>query len=441
MVAYCYSNAPPFFYRGTGQRQLGRWDTCNVALLTLLLKRVKLYFTLLYTPLATVKQEQLGIVLFSTWRCACRRAIQPCHLRGWRSAHSSGRQLAAPVAAAGQQGTDAAEGSGSGSSSSSSGGGGSSSGSKSSGRSSSQAKVESILASAGLDPAQLHRENPAAYSLLTVPLARVLAEVHLDRVTTKAYLRLHPAQLMARICFLAYDVELTAEQIRARYRQNANSLHFDLEGAQQLLAWLKSQHISSRQLQVASMSGHQLWATDVGAAQRSKQHVQQRLGVTDMQWAEAFTTQPCAFAVRQETLDGVIAWLEAEPLAFSKAEVRQLWQSNSLLFAASAATLQHNLHRLLSRCPLSKQQLRSFMRGNCTLLWNDPEGLLAKLDCLVAELPDLEAGLDRLLVHGGTALSLENDALLGKVSSLLDYGELCAVLCSHMLVLKAAMCH
>ena len=185
-------------------------------------------------------------------------------------------------------------------------------------------KLQSILASAGLNPAELQRESPSAYSLLTVPMARIMAEVHLDRLTTKAYLRLHPAQLMARICFLAYDVGLTTEQIRARHGQATDTLLFDLDGAQRLLAWLRLQHVSHGQLQVASLSNLKLWSYDVGAAQRSKQHVQQRLGVTDAQWVEAFTLQDKGFTARPEVLDGVIAWLEAEPVGFSTAEVRQL---------------------------------------------------------------------------------------------------------------------
>ncbi|GAB4822694.1 hypothetical protein N2152v2_009740 [Parachlorella kessleri] len=196
------------------------------------------------------------------------------------------RQLAAT---AGRQGNVAGDGSSSGRSS---GRGGSSSSSRQAGgarepsgsRHSDQAKVESILAGAGLDPAELQRENPTMYSLLTVPLARVLAKVHTDRLTTKAWLLLHPAQLMARICFLAYDVGLKAEHIRTR------------------------------------------------------------------------------------------------------------------------------------------QQLRSFMRGHCSLLMCDPAGLLAKLDSLVAELPGLAAKLDRLLVLGGTALGLGTEVLLGKASCLLQYG-------------------
>ncbi|GAB4822697.1 hypothetical protein N2152v2_009743 [Parachlorella kessleri] len=367
-----------------------------------------------------------------TWQLRSS-AVQPTPRRWWRSACSTCRRLGAPAAAAGRQGSEAGGG-GSTSSSSESyskgidgrSGSGSGGGKGTSGRSSSQAKLESILAGAGLDPAELQRHHPLAYTLLTVPLARVLAEVHADRLARAAAeersLRLDPAQLMARICFLAYDVGLTADHIRARYRQYTRSLYFDLDGAQQLLAWLRSQQVTNNQLQIATLSNHQLWSFDVGSAQRCKQHVQECLGLTDTQWAEALTSQRGGLAGRPEVVDGVIAWLEAEPLGFSRAEVAQLWRSNPQLFGTPAATLHNNLQRLLSRCPLSKQQLRSFMRGNSNLLWLDCAGLLAKLDSLVAELPGLEARLDRLLVLGGSVLSLETEALLGKTSSLLQYG-------------------
>ncbi|GAB4822696.1 hypothetical protein N2152v2_009742 [Parachlorella kessleri] len=364
--------------------------------------------------------------------------VQPAPLRGWRSAHSARRQLAPPAAAVGRQESEAGDGSRPSSSGRSSSRRSSSrsnsrsiesdsksrseSGSGMSGRSSSQAKVETILASAGLDPAELQRENPTAYSLLTVPLSQVLAEVHAHRLTTKARLVLQPAQLMARICFVGYDVGLTAEHIRSTYQRSADSLHFDLDGAQQLLAWLRLQNVSSSRLQLASMSNSQLWSVDVGTAQRSKEHIQQRLGVTDEQWAEGFVLQTKGFAARPEVLDGVIAWLQAEPLGISRAEVAQLWRSNPQLFAYPAATLQHNLQSLLSRCPLSQQQLRASVRGPCQSLLCDPEGVLAKLDSLVAELPGLEARLDRLLVFGGATLNLETEVYLGKASCLLQYG-------------------
>ncbi|GAB4822693.1 hypothetical protein N2152v2_009739 [Parachlorella kessleri] len=326
-------------------------------------------------------------------------------------------QLAAPAAVAGDSSRPSSSGR-----SSSRGGSDSSGGSELSSRSSSQARVDFILAGAGLDPAELQRGNPTAYSLLTVPLARVLAEVHTHRLTTKACVVVQPAQLMARICFLAHDVGLMADHIRARYGRHTDALRFDLDGAQHLLAWLQLQQVSNSQLQIASLSCPHLWSLGVDAAQRSKQHVQQRLGVTDTQWAKAFCLQLGRFVTRPEVVDGAIAWLEAEPLGFSTAEVAQLWQSNPQLFATPAATLQHNLQSLLSRCPLSKQQLRSFMHGHCSLLFQTHEVLLAKLDSLLAELPGLEARLDRVLVLGGTALNLESEVLLRKTSCLLQYG-------------------
>ncbi|GAB4822695.1 hypothetical protein N2152v2_009741 [Parachlorella kessleri] len=381
------------------------------------------------------------------------RAVQTGPRRAWRSACSTSRQLAVIAAAEGWQVSEAGDGSSPTSSGrhysssnsrsierdSSSSSGGSR---KMPDRSSSQAKVESILANAGLNPAELQREDPTAYSLLTLPLARVLAKVHTDRLTTKAWLLLHPAQLMARICFLACDVGLTADYILAKYGQNTDSLHFNLDGAWQLLAWLQAQQVSNSQLQIASMSNPQLWSVDLGAAQRSKQHVQQRLGVTDVQWVEAFLLQTKVLAARPEVLDGVAAWLEAEPLGFSRAEVAQLWRSNPQLFSSPAATLEHNLQRLLSRCPLSDQQLRSFMRGPCSLLVQSNEVLLAKLDSLLAELPDLEARLDRLLVLGGSALNLDTEVLLSRTACLLQYGfskeELAKVLIRHPMVLTSS---
>ena len=64
--------------------------------------------------------------------------------------------------------------------------------------------VATVLASAALNPAELERQQPIAYSQLTPALAQVLAEVHVARVArAKASIRMHAAELMARTCFLA----------------------------------------------------------------------------------------------------------------------------------------------------------------------------------------------------------------------------------------------
>ncbi|GAB4813219.1 hypothetical protein N2152v2_000265 [Parachlorella kessleri] len=167
---------------------------------------------------------------------------------------------------------------------------------------SSQKRVAAILASVGLDPAELQQQRAEDYSRLTLPLAQVLAEVHAARVAKAVgTLKVQPAVLMARICFLAYE-------------------------------------------------------------------------------------------------------------------------SSPALFAIPVTTLQRNLQGLLSRCPMNEQQLRAFVRGQYTLLWLDYECVLSKLDSLLAELPGLKQGVAKLLVYGGSLLSLSWESLSTKLAYLKTYG-------------------
>ncbi|GAB4813218.1 hypothetical protein N2152v2_000264 [Parachlorella kessleri] len=284
-------------------------------------------------------------------------------------------------------------------------------------------KVAAILANAGLDPAELQQQRPEDYARLTVPLAQVLAEVHAARIAKAVgKLMVQPAELMGRICFLAYQVGLTAGDLRLTLQRYPGYLAFDVEAAKRLLGWLQLQQVSTSELRLASLAGPSFWSVDVIRMQRGKQHLQQKLSVTDRQWAQALATEPRAAWAAPEVVDDVIAWLTAAPLGFSMAEVAQLWQSSPVLFASPGAMLQRNLQGLLSRCPMDTQQLRSFMRGRCKLLLQDFEGLLEKLDSLLAELPGLEQGLTKLLVHGGSLLFLSWESLSGKLAYLQTYG-------------------
>ena len=264
-----------------------------------------------------------------------------------------------------------------------------------------------MLASAGLDPAELQQQWLDDYSQLTLPLAQLVAKVHRTRVSKAVgTLRVQPADLMARINFLAYEVCLTVNDLKHMLQRHLKFVSFHLESARDLLSWLQAQQVSNKQLQLASRAYPTFWSVDVARLQRSKQHLQQQLSITDSQWAEGLALQPWALTATTEVVDGVVAWLEAEPLGFGRTELAQLWQSSPQLFATPAATQRRNLQGLLDRCPLDKQQLRAFMRGSCALLTNGYETVLAKLDSLLGELPGLAPGLPKLLVNGGSLLGL-----------------------------------
>ena len=247
-------------------------------------------------------------------------------------------------AATGQRGSWEADEGGKTSSSGGSIGGGSSGHRKVGG---SQDKVAVVLASAGLDPIELQQQRPEEYSRLTLPLAQVLAQLHTTRVAKAVgTLTVQPAEMMARICFLAYEVGLSPGDLRQIVQRYSDSLRFDLESGRGLLAWLRLQGVSTSQLRLASRCFPKIWSADVSRLQRNKQHLHQQLAVTDSQWAEAFAAQPQAAWAAPEVVDGVVAWLEAEPLGFSRPEVAQQWRSAPLLFAIPVATLQRNLqHR------------------------------------------------------------------------------------------------
>ena len=289
---------------------------------------------------------------------------------------------------------------------------------------SSQRRVAAILAGAGLDPAELQQQRPNDYSRLTLLLAQVLAQVHTARVARAVgTLHLHPAELMTRICFLAFEVGLAAGDLERIVQRHLDSLRFDIESARGLLSWLQGQQVSTRQLRLASRSFPGIWSVDVKKIQRSKQHLQQRLAVKDSQWAEAFAANPLAARAGPEVVDGVVAWLEAEPLGFSRPEVAQLWRSSPLVFAIPVATLQRNLQGLLSRCPMDKLQLRTFMRGSCCVFTQDFDTVVAKLDSLLAELPGLAPRLANLIMFSGSLLALSRESVSGKLAYLQAYGK------------------
>ncbi|GAB4813232.1 hypothetical protein N2152v2_000278 [Parachlorella kessleri] len=112
--------------------------------------------------------------------------------------------------------------------------------------------VAAVLASAGLDPAELQRQAPTSYSQLSTALARVLAEVYAEWVAGGRVTRVPAAKLMTRICFLASEVGLTAAEIRAGHRKHVKFLSFSLDGARRLHGWLQLQHLSKDQLRLAS---------------------------------------------------------------------------------------------------------------------------------------------------------------------------------------------
>ena len=290
--------------------------------------------------------------------------------------------------------------------------------------SSSQEEVAAVLASADLDPEELQQRRPDDYSRLTLPLAQVLAEVHVARVARAVgTLKLQPAELMARVCFLAQEVELTPGDLRHMLQCSLTFVLFDLESARDLLIWLQAQKVSRRQLQQASRGYPKLWAMSVERMKRSKQHLQKQLPVTDRQWADVLGSQARGASPAPEVFDDVVAWLESEPLEFSKKDIVQLWRSSPQVLTTPVATLQRSLRELLSRCPLSHQQLRQILLHQGRWLLHDHEGLMAKLDSLIAELPSLEPGLGRLLALSGGALALDSEGLASKLSCLQHYGE------------------
>ncbi|GAB4813254.1 hypothetical protein N2152v2_000300 [Parachlorella kessleri] len=167
------------------------------------------------------------------------------------------KRWVAAAAAVGQPGSSR-EGEGAGPADSSSSSLNSSGNSSSS--SSDEDAVAAVLASAGLDPAELEQRAPDAYSDLTPALAQVLVEVLADRVASGKVTRVPVAELMARICFLYWEVGLTAVEIRDGHRRYWRFLSFSLDGARRLHSWLRLQQITTDQLRLASRNYTTLWA-------------------------------------------------------------------------------------------------------------------------------------------------------------------------------------
>ena len=117
----------------------------------------------------------------------------------------------------------------------------------------SQERVAAALARASLDSTELQQQRPEEYSRLTLPLAQVLAEVHTARgARAVSTLTLQPADLLARINFLAYEVGLTVNGLNHVLQRQLKFVLFHLESARDLLHWLRAQHVSIQQLQLAS---------------------------------------------------------------------------------------------------------------------------------------------------------------------------------------------
>ncbi|GAB4813229.1 hypothetical protein N2152v2_000275 [Parachlorella kessleri] len=284
--------------------------------------------------------------------------------------------------------------------------------------------IAAVLASAGLDPAELQEQAPDAYDELCLKLAEVLAEVHAARVAkAKISLQLPPAMLVARICFLYWEVGLTAAEIRHGYCRNEELLQFDLDGARHLHIWLQLQHLTEDQLRLASRSYTRLWGTNVLILQCYKEHVQQQLSVTDSQWRNLFVTRPQSLLALPERVDGVIAWLEAKPLGFSRKEVARLWRAFPALFCLSADVLQQRLGQLASRFSLSGRSLRQVVFGSTSVLVRDPGTISAQLDSLLAAAPCLRSTtIPWLLCMGGSAVGYNADTVLSKIDFLRKYG-------------------
>jgi len=284
--------------------------------------------------------------------------------------------------------------------------------------------VAAVLASVGLDPAELQRQASAAYSQLNPALAQVLGEVQADWGDSSGGTRVpDAAELMARICFLAREVGLTAIEIRDMHRRERRCLSFSLGDARSLHDWLRLQGLSTDQLRLASRGYNGLWAANVLKLENSKEHVQQQLSVTNSQWCKAFTTNPWSLVASPERVDGVIAWLEAKPLGFSRAEMAKLWLSLPGLFALSADVLQHRLRQLVSRFLLDEDDLRRVVCSSPALLTLDSDSLLSKLDSLLVAEPGVRASIPSLLCSGGSALGHSTETLLSKVKFLREYGE------------------
>ncbi|GAB4813249.1 hypothetical protein N2152v2_000295 [Parachlorella kessleri] len=322
------------------------------------------------------------------------------------------------AAAAGQPGSREGEGAGPEDSNSAS----LSSSSSSSSSSRDEDAVAAVLVGAGLDPAEL-QQAPDAYSELTPALAQVLAEVHVNWAASMRGPRVPAAELLARICFLAWEVGLTAVDIRDGHRRDRRSLSFTLDGARRLHSWLRLQQLSTDQLRLASRTYKSLWSVDIMELQSGKEHVQQQLAVTDRQWCKTFTTGPHSVrAASPDKLDGVIAWLEAQPLGLSRTEVAKLWLSQPGLFAVSADVLQHRLEQLVSRFSLGEGDMRRVVSSSTAVLVRPSDTLLSKVDRLLDAEPCLRASIPWLLCNGGSALCHSKETVLSKINILQEYG-------------------
>ncbi|GAB4813252.1 hypothetical protein N2152v2_000298 [Parachlorella kessleri] len=155
--------------------------------------------------------------------------------------------------------------------------------------------IAAVLAAAGLDPAELEQQAPDAYSELSPALAQVLAEVVGNRVVSSNFTRVPAAELMARICFLAWEVGLTAAEIRDGHRRYWRFLSFTLDSSRRLHSWLQLQHLSTDQLRLASRNYSTLWALDAVTFQRNKEHVQQQLdpGALSSNLDSLLAAEPC----------------------------------------------------------------------------------------------------------------------------------------------------
>lgn len=229
-----------------------------------------------------------------------------------------------------------------------------------------------------MDPAQLALEQPAVYARLAADpaLARLLAAVVTARRPrgTAGYATLSSADLAARLAFLAGEAGLPLEEIERRYVQRPSYLRFRLEGAQEVLAWLRPHFPDAARLRRVVLWAPQLWASAPAALRASQAALQLQFGLSEAAWAEVVYRTPALLKFKPSTGQGVVDWLRSEAVGLTPEDVLRLFQRRPALFQRAPGPLAAKLEWLLARLELPRDKAAAtVLKCTAALLMPQPQ--------------------------------------------------------------------
>ena len=172
----------------------------------------------------------------------------------------------------------------------------------------------------------LQREAPEACAALDLPLARALvAALHRRRgVQNQGAHNITPAQLAARLVFLASEAGVEAKDVRRVYSGRLENLYFSLDTARAALGWLRQQGLTPDQLQ-RTVAYPRVWNTTLGALAASKAGLQRLFGLSDAEWAAKVSTKPNLLTVAPASAQAMVDWLRSPAVGMDAAGVRRQW--------------------------------------------------------------------------------------------------------------------